>query len=238
MKQSMTLAGILFVIVFCLASCGGNSKSNVNVPTEYCEELVKLAESGNPEAQANLGFCYVKGEGVSLSLEEAVKWFKKSAEQNNAKGQFYLSNAYNHGMGVPQDFKESFRLMKASANQGYAKAQCQLAGCYDYGLNGITKNHEEAMKWWRKAAEQDDPDGQCNVGKDYFETNNYDEAFKWFKKSAEQGFSDGQLFLGMCYFMGFGVEQDKTRGYDLVKRAAEQGNQEAVQELEILKNNL
>ena len=73
MKQKMTLVGILLAFAFYLASCGGNSQSNVNVPTEYCEELVKLAEGGNAEAQANLGVCYAKGEGVSQSNEEAVR---------------------------------------------------------------------------------------------------------------------------------------------------------------------
>ena len=55
MKQTMTLAGILLTFALCLASCNGNSQSNVNVPTEYCEELVKLAEEGNAEAQTRLG---------------------------------------------------------------------------------------------------------------------------------------------------------------------------------------
>ena len=238
MKHGIIIGGLVFVISLSAISCESKSKSDMNVPTEYCEELVKLAEGGNAEAQANLGVCYAKGEGVSQSNEEAVRWFKMSVEQNNAKGQFYLAMAYNRGMGVNQDWQESFRLIKESANQGYAKAQTQLAGCYDYGLNGITKNHAEAMKWFRLAAEQGEPDAQWNVGMDYYTNKDYNEAFKWFDKSAAQGYSDGQLFLGMCYFLGQGVEQDKVRGYDLVRKAAEQGNKDAIQELELLKNNM
>ena len=69
-----------------LFACNGNSqstgnmKNTENVPTEYCEELLKLAEEGNAEAKANNGVCYVKGEGVSSNNDEAVKWLKKSSE--------------------------------------------------------------------------------------------------------------------------------------------------------------
>lgn len=81
MKQ--TIIGFILALVYCLSSCGDYSKNNVNVPTEYCEELVKLAEDGNVEAQSNLGVCYVKGDGVSLNIEEGVKWLKKAVEQND-----------------------------------------------------------------------------------------------------------------------------------------------------------
>lgn len=41
-----------FAVVLCLASCGGNSNSKVDadIPTEFSEELIKLAEDGNTEA--------------------------------------------------------------------------------------------------------------------------------------------------------------------------------------------
>ena len=239
MKQTMTLAGILLAFALCLASCGGNNaKSNVNVPTEYCEELVKLAEEGNAEAQANLGVCYAQGEGVSVNADESVKWLKMAAEQGEPKAQFYLSVAYNRGFGVQQDFNESLRLLKESANQGFAKAQNDLGGVYEFGLGGVPKDANKALNWYRKAAEQGEPQAQWSVGADFYFKGDYAEAVKWFEKSAAQNYSGGQLMLGMCYFLGQGVDQDKTIGYDLVRKAAEQGNESAIQELEILKANM
>ena len=41
--------------------------------------------------------------------------------------------------------------------------------------------------------------------------------------------------LGMCYFLGQGVPQDKQKGYDLIKQAAEQGDSQAMKQLEIIK---
>lgn len=201
MKQTVTLAGILLAFALSLASCGGKSKSEVNIPTEYCEELVKLAEEGNAEAQNTLGCCYDVGQGVEESDAEAFKWFEKSAKQGNAVGQNNLGLCYELGIGVEQSYKE-------------------------------------AVKWYKKAAEQGEPQAQWNVGVDFYNKGDYAEAVKWFEKSAAQGYSGGQLMLGVCYFIGRGVDQDKTIGYDLVRKAAEQGNESAIQELEILKANM
>lgn len=48
------------------------------------------AESGDAEAQCELGLWYVNQK----DYEQAGKWFRKSAEQGNACGQ------YNMGMGI------------------------------------------------------------------------------------------------------------------------------------------
>ena len=101
MKQTMTLAGILLAFTLCLTSCGDhNAKSNVNVPTEYCEELVKLAKNGNVVAQYNLALCYDQGEGVAQSKTEAANWYRMAAEQGLAQAQFNLGYCYAHGLGV------------------------------------------------------------------------------------------------------------------------------------------
>ena len=101
MKQTITLASLILALVLCLASCNGNSKSDINVPTQYCEELVKLAEEGNAEAQMNLAKCYANGEGVEKNNDEANKWILKAAEQGNTDAMVEMGTAYFNGWGVP-----------------------------------------------------------------------------------------------------------------------------------------
>ena len=68
-----------------LFACNGNSQSTrsvestENVPTEYCEELVKLAKDGNAEAQYNLAKSYAVGLGVKQNSKESHKWLLKAA---------------------------------------------------------------------------------------------------------------------------------------------------------------
>jgi TPR repeat protein len=74
---------------------------------------------------------------------------------------------------------------------------------------GVTQDYEEAVKWFRQAAEQGFAEGQNNLGWMYQNglgvTKNVDEAVKWYKKSAEQGLATAKDNLGQ---MGLGVSPD------------------------------
>jgi TPR repeat protein len=50
------------------------------------------------------------------------------------------------------------------AEQDNAEAQYYLGLCYREGI-GIEKNEEEAVKWFRKAAEQDHYDAQKELAR-------------------------------------------------------------------------
>ena len=49
--------------------------------------------------------------------------------------------------------------LKARAEQGVADAQYNLGVCY-YNGEGVTKDYAEAVRWWRKAAEQGHADAK------------------------------------------------------------------------------
>ena len=53
----------------------------------------------------------------------------------------------------------SARDYRADAEQGYADAQYDPGRCYAKG-EGVTQDCFEAVKWYRKAAEQGEPDAQ------------------------------------------------------------------------------
>ena len=61
----------------------------------------------------------------------------------------------------------------------------------------------EAVKWYRKAAEQNLAEAQYNLGI-YYATGqgvakDEVEAVKWWRKAAEQNIADAQCDLGRCY---------------------------------------
>ena len=69
---------------------------------------------------------------------------------------------------------------------------------YDKG-EGVEQDHEEAVKWYRKAADQGDADAQFNLGVMYYNGEGVPEddkeAVKWWRKAAEQGHAEAQYFL-------------------------------------------
>src|SRR5262250_2235963 len=61
-----------------------------------------LAEQGNAQAQAQLGYMFNAGLGVRQEYEQAAAWYRRSAESGNAAGQYNLAVMYDKGHGVPQ----------------------------------------------------------------------------------------------------------------------------------------
>lgn len=61
---------------------------------------------------------------------------------------------------------------------------------YEEG-RGVAKDKVEAVKWYRKAAEQGEADGQYRLGEMYDKglgvESNANEAVKWFRKAADNG---------------------------------------------------
>lgn len=73
------------------------------------EDLLILAEEGNPMAQRIVGERYAMGlEGVPKDLEKGVFWLKKAAESGDAMAQFDIGMIYKLGDGgIGKDFVQA-----------------------------------------------------------------------------------------------------------------------------------
>ncbi len=87
---------------------------------------------------------------------------------------------------------------------------------YGKGL-GVPQDYADAVKWYRKAAEQGMADAQYNLGLKYDNglgvPQDYAEALKWYRKAAEQGNASAQTNLGVMYGVGEGVPQDYVQAH-------------------------
>ena len=113
--------------------------------TESAKWYRKAAEQGHKHAQWELGRRYETGRGVPQDLTEAMKWYRKAAEQGHGLAQWE----------VELFLKQAQRAKHAreAAEQGHVRAQHDLAKMYKDG-RGVPKDLTEAIKWYRKAAEQ------------------------------------------------------------------------------------
>src|ERR1035437_4085635 len=123
--------------------------------------------------------------------------------------------------------RKLFEDTKAQAEKGDANAQGALGEIYGLGLYGVAKDEVEAVKWHRKAAEQNEPEAQCNLGGCYYRgggvAKDEVEAEKWFRKAAEQNYAKAQFNLGVYYARGEGVEKNAVEAVKWYRKAAEQG---------------
>ena len=62
--------------------------------------------------------------------------------------------------------QEAFRLFKITAEKGYYKSMYELGKMYLYG-DGVTQNHNKALKWFLRAAEEGNSTAMYKIGKMY-----------------------------------------------------------------------
>ncbi len=127
--------------------------------------------------------------------------------------------------------------LSARAERGDRDAQIHLGMRYRDG-EGVPRDYEKALEWYRKCADQGDPRGMDNVGFMFLRglgvPVDFDIAAGYFKASARQNHAQGQFNLGNCYFSGQGVVQNYEQAIAAWQRAAQQGHPHAVWRLATL----
>ncbi len=107
---------------------------------------------------------------------------------------------------------------------------------------GVAQDYAEAVKWFRRAAEQGNVFAQSHFGWIYAEgegvTQDYAEAVKWFRLAAEQGHAPAQYSLGLRYAKGQGVAQDHVLAHMWFNLASVKGEADAVHNRDFVASNM
>ena len=92
---------------------------------------------------------------------------------------------------------------------------------------GVDQDEQEALKWYRKAADQGYAVAQFKRGICFHEgegvTRSYEKAAKWFQKAADQGHADAQCCIGAMLCRGQGGPVDFVGAREWFRKAATQG---------------
>ena len=175
-------------------------------------DVWEKAQTGNMEAQLQLGLAYDFGIGVKKNPSEALKWYRRSADQGYSEAQYNLGLSYELGDSVEQDDTEAMKWYQRAAGQGHTKAQLNLGNCYYK-----SQDYARAVKWYRRAADQGYATAQYNLGFSYDKGNgvpkDYAQAVEWYERAAKQGSDGAQHELGKKYAEGQGVSQSWKEAY-------------------------
>ena len=188
--------------------------------------LKKAAESGDVEAQNDLGCYYFN----SQDYQEAFKWFQKSAEQDFITAYFNLGRCYLNGYGVEQDVGQAISNYKTAAEKGMSDAELMLGCIYqDDRLEPYVP--EESIYWFKRAASHGKQWGAMQLGIIYetgfFAEQNDSLALHWYREAANHGLPQAQFVIGKRYLDGNGVPCDYNLSTLWFRKAAEQGLMEA-----------
>lgn len=128
------------------------------------------------------------------------------------------------------DFSAAVAEWRPLAIAGDADAQFNMGQAYKLG-RGVPIEPNQALEWFRKAADQGHLQAQDNYGLGLYVANRRAEALPLLERSAARGEPRTQLVLGTMLFNGDGVKADYPRAYALMTRASQAGLRSASETL-------
>ena len=95
---------------------------------------------------------------------EALANWRTAAEDNDRGAAYRLGLALLDGVTAKRDTKKALEWLKKSAKLGEPRAYRELGFLYDRGEAGLKKSPRLAARYYLRAARQNLPDAQYNIG--------------------------------------------------------------------------
>lgn len=129
-----------------------------------------------------------------------------------------------------KDYPLAMQILFPLAESSDPQAQHLVGLMYRDG-NGVSANLEEAIRWFKKAAEQGEGYSQFEIAKLYFQgkypTKDKEDGSKWITRIAESGSPTAQFLLGDFFMKAEGGRQDYKEAMKWMRLAADQGDSRA-----------
>jgi TPR repeat protein len=152
-----------------------------------------LADKGNVAAQKQLGYLYEIGAGVERDWVKAAEWYGKAADTGDDSAAAALGYLGRNWVRMnPGGNQAIYALVEKAAKMGNAKAQFTL-GLMNYRIGDLSfdkasGNLDEALVWYRRAADQGDVDSEVVLALAYAKGIGVEksevEAYKWYDIAA------------------------------------------------------
>lgn len=176
-------------------------------------------------------------------LEGYLTELKKEANQGNPEAARRLAENYltgNHFDQARAWGHKYLELLRAKAESGDIMSMLQLGGMYWQGGRFADPDREEAVRWFRLAADKGDVRASYILGEAYRESGQQDKARDAFSK-AYQVYADrvaanpqdleALYWQGHMELKGEGTDANRDTGLEKLNRAADAGNQWALTSL-------
>lgn len=120
---------------------------------------LSLANQNDAKACYNLGLMYQNGDGVTQSMDEAVKWYTKSADLGYKEAQYTLGSLVFQRMIQSITYPQAVTYYEQAAKQGHVKSQLNLGMLYLRG-EVIAQDMPAAVHWLSLAASNNNSEAQ------------------------------------------------------------------------------
>ncbi len=232
------ILGIVILVIVCMVVNNRIRQKQIDAQAapllQQGKQLVKAGRLLEAKS-AYLGIVQRFPDSSLFHDAEEGLYFVNTEIAKTAPARSAVSSATTPVGGVSPENAELIKIAEliTKAEGGDVKAQYQLARAYETGSD-VSKNEEEALRWYTKSAEQGYAKAQYEVGGhyywSYFHTHLASDGAKaayWLGESGKNGNADAQYLIGKMYWFGQGVSEDLREGNYWMCKAAAQGHKEA-----------
>lgn len=173
---------------------------------EGCKWVELSAKSSNADAQVLLAEQYSRGEGVPKNYEAAITWYQKAAKARHQDALYKMGILMILAKKDEENVNKGEDFLRHAANSGNINAQYELGLIYLRGSTSFHIDGEEAVRWFKKAAEKEHLPSLNLLGYIYANGSqdkkikaNEEVAINYWKLAADKGFSEAQYNLANLY---------------------------------------
>lgn len=153
-RALVVIIALVGIATIAVPRAEASPRQHVFVPATYASaaRVIRQAERGNMNAQAQLGWMYANGRGVPQDFYKAAKWYYAAAMAGHGFAQYELALLYNKGEGVPCDYVLSYMWLNLSASQATGddrdfKVRMRDAIASKLTVAQVTRAQQMALAW-------------------------------------------------------------------------------------------
>ena len=206
-----------------------NPKNNISI-----EELKKRADSGDVDAQLEIGYKHLYGvDGVNIDYKQAFYYYEQATRTNNPVALNNLGSLYFNGIGTNVDYDNAIHYFKEAAKYGSSDAALNLVVI----ILSSDKAFKSKSDWQYvynllKQAKDTNIYAKYLLGYSHYVgflvNKDYKKAFSYIKEVADKQYDEAQLVLSSLYIEGKGTTRNYNNAVKYLKQSSSQGNKEAI----------
>lgn len=200
------------------------------------EVCTKEAETGDANAQANMGNLFLNGTLGTDDWKQAMPWLILAASQGHPQAQLQVAKSLQLGRGTTKNDQQAFHWIQMAAKGKHPEAEVALGQCYLHG-QGVAKDENQAIHYFSECAKAGNTEAMYQLAQVFLTKGpNYkpDEAQSLLHMAAENGHALSMFTLGKLYREGTVIAKDDSKALYWYSQANSQDQPEAEYELAML----
>lgn len=223
-----------FIKYMKIAADGGHDEAQV-----YMYYILSEKEDSGKKAAFYLGeACKAGNEEAINIIREALKIkgmteeeIEKTLSQFHKQQKKELKSSWKPDL-TNEQIEDFVNELKEKASRGEIQAMIWLGDIYIEGQEGIPKDENQALKYWKMAADLGNTDMAFQAGLLIGRIKeDYATAFKYIKIGADAGNKDAMYTFYKFLSNGWGCNANPYEAYQYLRKAAEAGQADALQEI-------